>query len=94
MTDEEIDRRELERERAEDETIEDEARPGGLLRDTEKEEPYDDATAALLINESRYAEYLERESRYYPYFHPETAPDSGAWQARRDGADAEREAGQ
>jgi hypothetical protein len=84
----------LERERAEAEAIEDESRPGGPLWDAENGEPYDDATAAMLIAEVRYAEYLERESWYYSCFHPEAAAGSRVWQARRDGADAAREAGQ
>jgi hypothetical protein len=133
LTDAEINRYDLERERAEVEATEDEARPGGPLWNAERGEPYDDATAAMLIAEARYAEYLERESRYYPYFRPDAGADKGrsgiacdagtadrgpgashrqdnerghaggcaspvagasSWQARRDGADAEREAGQ
>jgi hypothetical protein len=77
LTDEEINRIDLERERAETEATEDESQPGGPLWDAEKGEPYDDPAAAVLIAEARYAEYLDRESRYYPYFHPEAAADSG-----------------
>jgi hypothetical protein len=94
LTEEEINRIDLDRERAEAEAIEDESRPVGPLWDADKGEAYDDATAAMLIAEARHAEYRERENSCYPYFHREAAADSGAWQAQRDGADTEREAGQ
>jgi hypothetical protein len=77
LTDEEINRIDLERERAEAEATEDESRPGGPLWDAGKGEPYDRAAAAMLIAEARHAEYRERESSYYPYFHHGAAADSG-----------------
>jgi hypothetical protein len=68
-----IDRYDLERERAEEEAIQDERQPGGPLWDAEKGEPYDDATAARLINEARYPEQAEFRSEHYPVAAPDSA---------------------
>jgi hypothetical protein len=63
LSEEEINRIDADRERAEEEAFEDERQPGGPLWDAEHGRPYDDATCARLINESRYPELAAEGER-------------------------------
>jgi hypothetical protein len=78
LSEEEINRIDADRERAEEEAFEDERQPGGPLWDAEHGRPYDDATSARLINESRYPELATEGGAGRGGGQPETAePERG-----------------